>query len=549
MGVKVSGTQFERRSILATQKEAAQKRSQENRYEAANPNGPDRSWLPAFVRDARYDANSFSRWEMSRKIRYIRRNCWLLQRMEDEHKKWTVGPNGLQVIPATTSETFNSAMLESYLEWCESPCLDSTLTMHQIHRLMSGEDSIDGEVFINFTRNKAPVSWFKLPLSVPAIQLIESHRCSSPGTEFANSENKDGVIDGVQLAKDSAGQWAKPSGYWVRDGFEGDEWVFRSTADMHHVMDPHRIGMYRNITPYHTTVNTLQDLEDMELMEMQRSKQNSEVANILTNPAGEMGGSGLIRDKFRGSGTTVTPTDDQDKRIEMYRRVLGARTIALRNGETLQQYDSKTPSATTQWYWRYKIGQVCSAAGIPLILIFPELTEGMQGTVVRGVYDDAHEGFRSKFFIYAHAARKMYRYYAQWARYNDPRCYDAPADWDKCHVIAPRAVNVDIGYTVQNTLLELSAGITSRDDVAGRMGTTAKVQLRKCANDVADLKLICQEVSKARGVEVLPEEVSTPLAQVALQLAQADAAGGQGGADDSSDDITPPKKTKEPVTK
>src|SRR6185312_4379734 len=98
---------------------------------------------------------------------------------------------------------------------------------------------------------------------------------------------------------------------------------------------------------------------------------------------------------------------------------IGSRTIALKTGEKLEQIGAETPSAATQWYWRYKIGQVCSVAGVPIILIFPELTEGIQGTVVRGIYDNAHETFRSHFYGYAKAAVKMYQYFVNWARYND----------------------------------------------------------------------------------------------------------------------------------
>ena len=75
-----------------------------NRYEAAMPSSPARSYIPALVRDSRYDANSWSRWEMLRKIRYFERNVWLVQALGNEHFKWSMGPNGLPVVPASSDD-------------------------------------------------------------------------------------------------------------------------------------------------------------------------------------------------------------------------------------------------------------------------------------------------------------------------------------------------------------------------------------------------------------------------------------------------------------
>ncbi len=485
-----------------------------NRYEAAQPSSPDRSWLPAFVRDARYDANSFTRWELFRKIAYFERNIWLVGAIRDEYVKWTVGPNGMPVIPSSSDPKWNAAMLESYREWCKSPFLDSTLTMGQGHRLMAGNEQLFGEMFINFTRSKQTGR-----PSQPAIQFIESPRCSEPGLEYSYADGGD-IVDGVQLGHDAAtGKVTKPIGYHVRDGFMGEEWTFRSTADMLHVFDPKRIGMYRAITPYHASIETLHDLDDLEKMEMQRAKQNAEVANILTNQAGQISNASLRRQAWNNQQQPGTPqANDDDKRINAYRKILGSRTIALKNGETLTQFDSKTPSAATQWYWRYKIGQVAAAAKVPLILIFPELIEHMQGTVVRGIYDNAHMFFRGKSHIFATAAERIYQFYANWARYNDPRCVDAPADWAKCHVILPRAVNVDIGRNSAAMLAELAAGVTNLDDIAGASGTTAEVLIRKKARNVAMVKQIAAEESASAGVEVKPGEIMGNLADIASKL-------------------------------
>lgn len=495
-----------------------------DRYEGAQPSSPQRTYLPAFVRDARHDANSFSRWEMSRKIRYFERNTWLVKALRDEDVKWTVGPNGLQVIPASSDDEWNKWMLEDYLAWCQSPCLDSTITMPQVHKQIAGECHVDGELFVNETFRR-----FRSRPSEPAIQLVRSHRVSSPGQDYSYRDEAD-IVDGVQLGKDQTGKVVGPVGYFVRDGFIDSEWNFRGIEVMHHVFDPKTVGLYRCVTPYHACLNTLHDLDDLEMFEMQRAKSNAEVSNILTNPAGEIPPQTLRQNRWNQSSSTSNPSDaDLEKRTEMYRRILGSRTIALKSGEKLEQFDNRNPSAATQWYWRYKIGQICSAVRVPMILIFPDMIGVSQGTVVRGIYDDAHESFREKYFIYAHAARRMYRFYANWARYNRPKLVDAPADWDTCHVIPPRAVNVDVGYTADTTIAKLLAGLTDYDTEAGSHGSTAEVIFRRKARQVALIKRIAQEESERSGFEVKPGEIAGQLADILQKLAAAKQAAAPAG--------------------
>jgi hypothetical protein len=506
----IRGTNFHRRSIAAANAESERLREQLNRYEAAQYT-TKRAFIPAFQQDARFDADSASRSELSRKTRYFERNLWLFQRLREEFIKWTVGPNGLTVLPDSIDTDWNKYALDSYLEWCEEPCLDSTITMPQIHRQLAGEFNLDGEIFIHQTRLKETGKQ-----AVPAVQLIESHRIGSPSFGTDNT-----IVDGVQLGVDSAGRKVRPTGYWVNEDQNpfGGEFIFRGRNIMHHVFDPERVGMPRAITPYHAVLDIAQDLLELEDFEMQRAKANAEDAKIIKTKNGELPRSMMHRQALSGTANDSTiPPDEQEKRLAMYRRILGARLVSLGENEEMETPDNPSPSASTQWHWRYKIGEVCAAANIPLILVFPELVERIQGTLVRGVYDNAHEFFRSRFYIFAHAARKMYRFWVAWARYNVPKLADAPADWVKCHVIPPRAVNVDIGYTSQATLAELEAGITNWDDIAGRMNTTAETLIRKKARNIALIHRIAEE----EGIEAA--EISAPIAATLEKMARAEEA-------------------------
>ena len=490
-----------------------------DRYEAAQPSSPDRSIIPAFVRDARFDANGWTRYELTRKIRDFDRNIWLVGKLKEVFTKYTVGPAGLKVHPGSSDDEWNKRAEEAYEEWCETPCRDSLISMATAHKLIAGSVHIDGEIFILKTRNKLPGQQ-----STPAIQLIESHRCSSPGQAYdfpdlAVGHQDEQIIDGVQVDPNG-----RPIGYWIRDSIEADlsaatnSWAYRGAGQVIHVFEPDRPGMYRAVSPYHAVLNSLHDLDDLEIMEMQRAKQNAENAFFVKSKTGELRLGTMQRDKFNAKQADAQPNPEAkelSKRIDQMRRVVGSRVVGLKLEEDVVQQAAQNPSAATQWYWRYKVGQVCSSIGIPLILVMPE---SIQGTVARSIYDDANAHFRAKFNIFAHTAKDIYRFWADWARYNVKGLQDGPADWRKCHVVPPRAVNVDVGRNSAAMIAELAAGITNLTEIAGASGSTAEQLIRRKANDIKLVKKIAKEV----GVE--PAEIMGSLADILQKLAAADAA-------------------------
>lgn len=495
-----------------------------NRYEAAMPSSPDRPYIPAYTRDARYDATSYVRWEICRKVRYYRRNTWLLPRLEEVDVKYSVGPNGLSVTPASYDSEWNKRMEEAFLEWCEAPFRDSSLPMSKGHRLMAREVHDDGEVFANLTSLK----WMGQP-SKPAVELIESHRISSPGGEYGWEERNQNVIDGVILGRDAFGKLVgRAAGFSVRDGVEGESWrdipAFDGTrpaaGGVVHVFDPDRIGMYRAISAYAPILNETADLELLAALEMDKAKTNSEFAGFIKTWNGELPDnfqrtvSGLgIRGEPRVPGTA----DDADlqKRIEQFRKVISARLVGLKPGEEPVFPANPSPSAAQQWLWKLTIEKICAARGIPMLLVLPD---SIQGTVARAILDDANLTFRSRFRNYAIAAHAFYMYFASWAIYNVKGLQNPPADWRKCHITSPRACNVDVGRNSAAMLAEWAMGKTNLTDIASSEGTTARKLLEKKADDVGLTKTIATEKSAQWGVEIQPAEIMQNIGEVAALI-------------------------------
>ena len=525
-----------------------------NRYEAAIPCSPDRPYLPALVRDARYDATSFSRWEIARKVRYFFRNTWLLPRLQEEDVKYTVG-GGLQIEAATSDPEFNKILMEDYQNFCEAPFRDSNLSMNQGHRMAAKETHMDGEVFENCTylkMNGKPAR--------PVIEQIESHRVSSPGGDYEYPADGQNVIDGVQLNRDVNGQLiGRPAGFHVRTGVEGTEWKMRPAFDfdnpgaggMIHIYDPERIGMYRAISAYAPIINETADLILLAALEMDKAKGNAAINGIFKTWNGEV--PTTFQGRFGVSGATASPggmpvpggIDDKyiDDQIKRFQKVISGRFIGMKPMEELDIKSNPSPSAAQQWLWTLTIHKICATRNIPKILVLHDGDVG--GAGVRAVLDDANISFMARFQIQARAARFKYLFFAAWAIHNNPRLKNPPADWKKCKISPPRACNVDVGRTAVSNALDIATGVKSWDDVTAPDGATAKHRHHRKAINIMEAQESANEVNKSRGLPEIPlqpvtfEQIIQPMADVAEIIAQAALFDAQAEAADKGEQAKP----------
>lgn len=529
--MRVSGSAFETRSLDALRKANAQLKATVNRYEAAQMGGDSRPWIPSYVRDARFDANSFTRWELTRKIRDAACNSWLIHRLCELYIRYSVGPWGLTVTPATGNKEWDAAMADAWGEWCQQPCKDALYPMSQVYRLEAGETHIDGEVFEVLTFRK-PVG----KKARPAIQMVESHRVKNGGP-LSYGEETAGMVDGIKV--DDSG---RPTHASIFEGLNEGECTLRPfynperpiDGGVLHIFDPSRIGMYRAVTGYHSVLNEIQDIQLLESFEMDRAKAAGAIANIMITQTGEIPDmQKLYRDMATGqlgaAGSDPAATkkwQDLQNRIMQMQTVLGARTIALKPGEDMKQIGQTNPSAATQWFWSYQINKICIAKGFHRLLVLP--LDNAQGTAIRGIIDDTNSYCRAQFAMFAAAAKAKYHFFADWAIHNVPGLHNAPANWRKCHVPPPREIGVDVGRDSVAKLAAYAAGVISLEDVVGPLGTTAERVTRRKAHNIADIKTIAAEVSAETGVEVKPEEISAPLAEILKSLGIAKQAEGIG---------------------
>lgn len=482
----------------------------ENYYEGGWPllNG-DHAYVPELIQDARFDQTQIVRREIMRKSRFYAKNDPMFKRIIQIGQRYTVGPKGLLCVPdSQIDEDWNERAFEVFSEWCEHAGLNDE-PMSTLEHVGHDDERVDGETFFYKTRKKTPRG------SVPRIQHIESHRVESPFSRW--NEEGQFLIDGVQLDNDG-----NRNGYWVREGmalFDGDaSWNLVPASQIIHVFEPHRGQQYRGIGSAYSYLGKLAQKFELDKLEMRAQFDAAEKSTFIINPSGELNKTQLARRRFDNPNPNPVPNQQDidkvwEKRIEFVRKIIGGRTAALKTGEDVKQFIPQRPSDAVQWYWLYNATEICAGAEVPMMLIFPG--EDIQGTVARAVLDDADANFQKRSTKWIAAKREIYRYFMGWAIYNDKRVIDPPADWDRCVIYRPRAINVDVGYTADNANQALANGTLTYAQWLGHQQIWWKHHFSQIKREQDWIKKngITVSYGKAAAPAPTPEDESEPTPQ------------------------------------
>lgn len=459
-----------------------------NYFDAARRYTPDRSYRYADVQDARLDLTAADRVELVRKARDFECNNALVNRMADLFEQYTVGPNGLQIIPASSDETWNQANLIYWQGWqpyCDNVSLHGWSTIQSI---CSRRWFIEGEVFVLKTRGET------FP-SKPRIQLIEGHRVATP-PHLYDQEGKT-VTDGI--AHDLRG---RPTGYWVRDrdrdGLE--KWTLQKAENVVHIFEPSRPGQYRGYPFIAPVLNDIHDLDDLQKLEMLAAKDAAEKSTVIYTENGEIDPDQLRREKYNQPTQTTAGVETTAERERYVKTAIGGRTLALKLNERMEQHRSERPSVATQGYWDFLTYKICAGSGITKQLVMPDR---MQGTVARGDLDAADSFFQSRSAVLAGFFKEIYLFVTKEGGARESAVIQKlPADWRNTTARFPRSVNVDVGRNSAAMLAQLAAGATTFDDIYGPKGQDWRERLRAKAVQAKYIRDLAKEF------ELSPDEIA-----------------------------------------
>ena len=317
----------------------------------------------------------------------------------------------------------------------------------------------------------------------PRLQLFEGHRVSTP-PDKAKGEGAS-IVDGVEIDPGNG----RPTGYWVnRDEGMGKRVFEIVNADLvEHVFEPLRAGQNRGIPFLASVLRHLHDLDDLQAYEVIAAKEAASITHILSNDAGELPPSLLQKMRSQSTSTNVSGQSVTEDRAEYVKNVAGGRTIVTRTGEKYEQHQSSRPGDATRQFWKELKAEICTGAGIPYVIAYPE---SMQGTVYRGALDAADAFFRARSIVLQDFVRRIWSYVMPFEIANNPALRPRPDDWWKVVIHPPRSVNVDVGYNSSAAIAELEAGLKTYDEVYGPRGLDWREQFDRLAEQQAYAKAI-----------------------------------------------------------
>lgn len=518
----------------------------QNWYESGLPflNG-SRSHLPSLIQDARYDQNMVTRRELLRKMRYWSQNSGLCKSTLDVSRQYVIGTHTPVITSLAGDSKWADAAEQVFCEMIEKAGLDGE-SLLQMLTVAHDCKKIDGDVLFVETSRRQPFTIRRgtpheteILKSVPCFQMVEGHRIETPPSLW----NQEGIsiVDGVQfqivehkLEDGRARKAMVRQGYWVRDAansvaMNDESYSFIPVAGAVLVFTPNRINQVRGLSDYYAGETMLAMIEDLLKLELRAQEVQSNLTVFITNGAGQivdqktqayMGGLGLKLAKD-AEGKPIVTTKDIEQAKEVYKQINGGETFVGRTGDTLGFLAPTRPAEATLNLWEYLINIWCASARTVRVLVFPKTTKG-QGTEVRAEIDKVNTAFIGEFNLnWKPVMQRAWEYFIGWAKDNDERLKNPPADWKHIEVSPPRSVLVDHGYDSAAMLAELAAGVTNLHFIAQRLGTTGKKLIAAAVKDIFMLKQECARISKqpVDNIQVSAEEVRQSLSDVIKNLA------------------------------
>jgi len=477
-----------------------------NRYEAAAWS-PTRSWLPGSLATAREDISKYDREGVVVKSRYFEKESDLYNKLADLWEQYTVG-TGLQFYATSSDEKWNKLADGAWEKWKPFADISSRFHFDTLQGVLARAMFVDGEVFVILTKGQG---------NRARIQILEGPLCKTPDS-LKSREGKD-IIDGIRV--DANG---RPEEYFFVLDKDKPPVSFPAFA-VEHLFEPSRPGQMRGLPPATCALNTLHDLFDLHTLEMQCAKMASEIANVETNAAGELDATANRRSRLGYQPTGAEGTASTRPTFADYNLSIGGKNIGMKTGDKLDQFMITRPTVVTQAYWTKLEEKVCSGAGTPLVMVYPD---SMQGTVYRGSLDAAAAFYRCKSAVIAGFIRRIREFVLNAEGAIFTPLANRPPDWQSADYQPPAAPNTDVGYNSAAAIADLKAGIKNWDDILLPQGRKAETVLRRKAALQVMIKKLAAEFSKD-GITITPEEIAnidiTPL---------------PGG--EAEDDFPPPKR-------
>lgn len=288
---------------------------------------------------------------------------------------------GIRPDPDTGSEDANARLKDLWLEWSDNPqnCdLSGVRTFTEMERSVLRAMWVDGD-------------HFALPTDEDSIELIEAHRCRTPGNTKRN------VIFGVELDQ----RRRRLNYVFTKDEIEPHKTLSRvsdtvfvqaldqdGSPNVFHICDPHRISQTRGISVFRRVADPLGMHDDIEFANLVRQQVASCFGIIRkqskTPPVPGGSGNGY------GARWNEQVSSDFTRTLENIGPGMQIRTLP---GEDIEAFSADIPNPQFFEHVSLILKIVAANLGIPLQAVLLDASQtNFSGW--RGAIDQARAGFR-----------------------------------------------------------------------------------------------------------------------------------------------------------
>ena len=464
---------------------------------------PNRRTIQASVQSARLDISPFERLRMVAISRELERGDALVNRFLDLAEQYSVGPNGLRLRPASADAEWAKLARLEFEGWMPYADIASRQGWSQLESLILRLMLVDGEIFIFLTESEES--------GRPRVQLLETQCVATPPHLRAYEGRQ--IVEGVEL--DANG---RPTAYWVAlqsapspyVGFN-QQWERVPAEQIIHVFEPSRPGQVRGLPIFYPVINDILDLQELQGLEMLAAKDAAETSKVINNETGEahQETSG-IGDSLRRRVAAAAAPETEEQRQAYYQQAIGGKTVVLKRGDDMKQFESQRPSVAVQQFWDYVGARAMAGAGLPIEII---IMKSLQGTMTRAALDMANAWFRSRSAALVGHLGRVYEHVIE-RSHAQGFLPSLPADWRKFRYTPPRSINVDVGRQSVALINEWKAGWRTLDEIANQLGYEWEEILEQKAREMAFAKELAARygIDRAELIQMTPNETAATAA-------------------------------------
>lgn len=330
----------------------------------------DRSYLPGFVTDSRYETEPATRTELVRRSRFMKKNSGLLRKLCFDIVEYTIGA-GIIPIPAMEDEGKAEAYWDYWVEVNKQADIQGFNTFYDLQARVLANKFWDGDCGRALI---APEG------GMPKFQLVRSHLIGN----WEVDSNDTSWVDGVKIDKVN-----RPVKFRILERGERirllDPWQFIHSVNREVGDEIRAVPMISH------ALNDVHDIMDTLALEKKVVKDISTVGRYARNKSGQVE---TMPSRFRNDSGTIPKTSTLKPGDSIpERKVYGNEIPVLGEGDEIEVLRSDRPSPTFIGFLDY-LGKQATAGCRGFPYEFSWKMDGLGSATVRQVMDRVRASVR-----------------------------------------------------------------------------------------------------------------------------------------------------------